>query len=196
MMARLQLMLGRCAALALLLALFGGAVAAVALPYIGENRALQEENRELRHRLDGLAAVAATRSEVESQLALLEQDRAADDSLLAGESVALSGAALQERLTQIVASSGGRVSSSQMLPGEQASGFEQIMVRMQFEAGLPELHRVLEAVETSRPLLFVEALQIAVNRGQLKRVQSDKSVAIAMQVTLDLYGYRRQGAGQ
>lgn len=196
MMARLQLILGRCAALAILLALFGGAVAAVALPYVGENRALQEENRELRHRLDGLAAVAAMRSEVESRLALLEQDRAADDSLLAGESVALSGAALQERLTQIVASSGGRVSSSQMLPGEQASGFEQIMVRMQFEAGLTELHRVLEAVETSRPLLFVEALQIAVNRGQLRRVQTDKSVAIAMQVTLDLYGYRRQGAGQ
>jgi hypothetical protein len=153
-------MLHRAAAVALLFAVIGAVFALVVMPLAGHFSALRAgiaEQRELLGRLEGFATnkPAAEAAAAQAKTAM------AGGILLGGETDALRAATLQALLTGIAEKNGVRLSSMRALPAREQDGLRLIGVQAEFETGLKQLQSIIDAVETRRPLLFIESVQIA-----------------------------------
>ncbi len=116
----------------------------------------------------------------------------------------LAAADLQQRVQQLVQRHGGVLSSSQVLPPEEREPATRVALRVQFTAGVDNLHAILQAIESSIPLLFIDELKL---QARIMRVRQaipnadpnspDSSFLhtnISLIVTADIAGYlRREG---
>ena len=84
---------------------------------------------------------------------------------------------------------GGTVRSIQSLPGQDDEEFRRVSVRVQFTGTTESLFQAVYSLETARPFVFVDNLDIR-NRRSRRRAnqQSDNP---ALNVTLDLSGFVR-----
>ena len=187
--------LRRSAAVALLVGGVGGLCLAVAAPLLSATASYDAAIEELSHRLGKYEQVAALREPLQDELAFWQQTRPTADALLGGDSEALAGAELQELIKQIVLASGGRPESSEVLSVSTTDPLERITVRVRFAASVPALQRVVHRIESGRPLLFVDSLDVRAKQVRRNKRQIDPSQPVLLKVSLDLYGYRR-GEGQ
>lgn len=110
--------------------------------------------------------------------------------LLSGENEALAGAELQENFKTIVQQASGSVERSQNLGSQLEDTFQKIIVRSQLMLSTNSLQKVLYALESGRPYIFIENLDV-------KDVSSQKSAKEdLLKVTIDFYGYWRLGEKQ
>lgn len=79
---------------------------------------------------------------------------------LPGGTPALAGAALQTLIGNIVTSTGGRVTESEVVEPDEAEDQSQISLRISFETDIRNLQRVLFALETGVPILLVKGLDV------------------------------------
>ncbi len=116
--------------------------------------------------------------------------------LLAGASAELTAADLQLRLGKMIAESGGRLRSVQVLPAQSADGLARVTLRVDLQTDVRGLIGILHAIETSRPLLFVDTLGITGPR--LLRVPAGADAAApslptvvdgSLQVVFEVSGY-------
>ncbi len=97
---------------------------------------------------------------LEQALAQLQQSNDLVRFYLPPNPLNLAAGELQQRVQQFIQSQGGSVSSSQLLPAEERGPAMRIALRVQFTAGVDNLHRILHSLEASTPLLFIEELQM------------------------------------
>ncbi len=149
----------RVAAVALLLV----AVAAVAfltiIPLNEHIAALREQIEAERVLLGRFIAVASQ----ENQAAELDRaGRAAIESgaYLKGDSETIKAAALQALLSERAAANGVRLYSTRALPPRERDGLRFLGVNAQFHAEIGQLRALMHGIESARPFLFVEGLQI------------------------------------
>ena len=124
-------------------------------------------------------------AQARQQLEALGEDR---ESLLPGDTPILAGAALQNRLTEAIESDGGRVESMLLLPTEPEAALERISVRFVAVMDMTQLQRLLFALETGQPLLFVEGFQseTLARRGAAGGEEQSRPM---LRVTLTVSGY-------
>lgn len=72
----------------------------------------------------------------------------------------LAGAELQEITKAAIEGNGGRITTSQSPAPRDDGGFRQIVASVQFFASVPNLQKILAALETREPLLVVENITI------------------------------------
>lgn len=72
----------------------------------------------------------------------------------------LAGAELQEIVKASIESQGGRITTSQSPSPREDGSFRQIVANVQFFATVPNLQKILNAIETREPLLVVENITI------------------------------------
>ena len=68
----------------------------------------------------------------------------------------LAGAELQELVKSAIEGGGGRITTSQSPAPREDGGFRQMVASVQFFATVPNLQRILHAIETREPYLAVE----------------------------------------
>jgi general secretion pathway protein M len=130
-------------------------IAATALPIKG----VLDQRAELASLADTLRLLDA------HAMAAAHQDSGGDISMagsafLEGSTVTVAGAALQQRLGDVVTRHGGSVSSSQLdLQGPRAKD-GHISVIANFEVGQPALQPILYDLEAGMPCLFVDELVV------------------------------------
>jgi hypothetical protein len=182
----------RIAAVGLLVALVGAAYAiAVASPLVRQERNAQE----ISHLQDMLARyrrVAAEAPRIRSAIEALARESEANGLYLQGSTDALAAAQLVEQLKQVVQESRGRVSAAQNLPVETADELQKVSVRIQFTGSIETVQRVLHAVETGRPMLFIDGLEIRETARSQYAEASDSDPGLG--VRLDISGYLRAEA--
>ena len=88
---------------------------------------------------------------------------------LAGESVELAGAQIQERIKSIVEGGGGKLRSTQMLAATEEEDGRRLGLRVHMEGDIEVLQRVLHDMEGMTPYLFVAKLNIQASPGALRR---------------------------
>ncbi len=155
----------RIAALGLLVLLAGAVHLALVRPYLGHVAALQEELAQQRTLLGRLAAVA----ELEARLPELEQRAAAaskSGAFISGASEALMTAGLQSRLAALAAEAGVRVRTTRALPARERDGTRLLGVQVQLAASIGQVQRIVHAIETGQPMLFIEGLHLAAPSGR------------------------------
>lgn len=122
---------------------------------------------------------------IRQRLAQLKATTLGNDTLLNCANDALAGAELQENFKAMVQNASGSVERSQSLGSEREGQFQKISVRAQVILSTPSLQRVLYVLETGRPYMFIDNLDV-------KDAPSQKGAkADLLKVTIDFYGYCR-----
>lgn len=98
----------------------------------------------------------------------------------------LAGAELQELVKSAIESSGGRITTSQSPAPREDGAFRQVVASVQFFATVPNLQRILHAIETREPYLVVENITIRPTnafRGFKPAIGQEPEVNVQLDVT-------------
>jgi general secretion pathway protein M len=149
----------RKAAVGFLAAAIAAAVAIVAVPLWLAHRHYDDALDDIGRRLERYERLAAARPALEQKL---EAVRALGSRkyFLKASAASLSAAEVQERVRQLVEASGGRLISVQVGQPREDGRFRQVSVTVQLNANIVALRRILLAMETAEPYVFVDALTV------------------------------------
>lgn len=176
--------LRRLAAVLLLALVLGAAVLATFVPLAARVADLRDQIGTERILLGRFAAVAAREQEA-AELDRIGRTTAGGGAYLKGESEALMAASLQTMLAQLAAADRVRFQSTRALPARERNETRLIGVSVQFHAEIEQVRALLFRIETHRPLLFVEGLQI---RAVSPFSQRDAAQTGVLEVRLDVFG--------
>lgn len=176
----------RSLAIALLLAGTVLVVAVVGLPfwllYSHYDLALSE-NSNLAERY---GRIAGTRGELTRQLDAMRANEPRKLYLRSG-GPALSAAEAQEALRALIESGGGRLITMQAPTYKDEGRYRQISVNVQLTANIFALRKILNAIETNVPYLFVDSLTVRTQVVSTFRPQPGQEPEMFVQ--LDVSGY-------
>jgi general secretion pathway protein M len=186
-MLRPHSLLSRALALAILVGLAAGAYGFVAAPLLEDYSESLDAIAQRGLELERYRRAAAELPQRQAELAALRQRRAAGAGFLAGGNEAVVAAGLQNRLRGIVGASGGELKSTQVLPPEDEAGARRIAVRGELTGTLAAVQRMVYALESGTPLLFVDNLSIHVDLAE--ESYRGQGLDPILDVRLDVYGY-------
>jgi general secretion pathway protein M len=184
--------ISRAAALLLLVAVLGGAWIWVVEPLAAAYRQTDADLADGRDMLQRFDRLGDARAALEAQLKAIEERPASAAYYLAGATDALAAAALQERVTQLIDSSGASIVSIQTLPSSEEQGLRRVAIRLQMASELAPLVRILHGLETGVPVLFLDSIELQsynVPYGD----ENEPQVEPQLTVGFDLYGYLPPG---
>ena len=182
----------RAVALLILLALVAIVIAVTLLPVRTALVSYDESIADLEFRLRKYDALAQLQVPLKVRLESLTSKQASAEGLLKGESQAIAGANLQALFKQIVLQAGGRLESTQVLPGAASGVIDWIGIRAQFSGDIETLQRVLYSIEFNKPILFVDKIEVRTKRIRRSRRRNPPvAQSQVLSVSLEISGYRR-----
>ena len=182
---------GRLLALAVLGAALATVYVAVAMPLLNiyvDRRAQVARERLL---IEKLNTVAAELPPLQARLARLRTAVANHKATLEGDTDAIASAALQGRLEQYAAAVGVTIGSSEILPTQAEGEYHRIGLRLLVNGPYRGLLQLVARIETARPPLAIDNLQI---RGMQSAVR--RSAAVGLDASLEVYGFRGTNTGR
>ncbi len=174
----------RLAALALLVLALAVLALLTVVPLAARVAELQGEIETERALLGRFAAVAVGKDKT-AELERLGRTALDSSAWLKGESEALTAAGLQGLLARLAAANRVRFHSTRALPPRESDGARLIGVSVQFKADIEQLRGLLFRIESSRPFLLVEGLQV---RPVSPFSQRDAELNGVLDVRLNVYG--------
>ena len=164
---------------------------AVALPVWLLHRYYDEAIADSAGKLERYSRIAGTRQEVARQLEAMRAREPRRFFLRPG-AAALSAAEAQEAIRGIVEGNGGKLISMQPPTSKEDGRYRQITSNVQIQANIFALRKILHAIETSVPYLFVDNLSVRTQVPPGYRPQPGNEPE--MFVTFDVAGYALTGA--
>lgn len=177
--------LGILAAMALVVAVV------IALPVYLLNRHYDAALADLGDKLERYRRIAGSRPEATRQLEAL---RAMDPrkSFLRPGAPALSAAEAQEALRSIIEGNGGRLITMNAPTTKDEGRYRQVTVNVQMTGNIFALRKILNAIETNTPALFVDGMSM---RSQVPaNYRPGPGQEPDMFIVLDVTGYSIVGA--
>jgi general secretion pathway protein M len=136
--------------------------------------------------------IAAARDELESQLLELQRAHAASGRFLEGGSIELVAAEVQNKVKTLIDAHGASLKSMQALAPEEAGGFRKVTVRVNMTGDTQALQKIIYAVETANPYLFLDNIDVRSRRPRARRGQAASESDL--QIRFDVSGYMRSEA--
>jgi len=184
----------RLTAVVLLLLVVGAVGAYGVMPVVASFRATEESLTHTDELLARFAQSAATRDAYRAQIKVLSEGQTGRGLDIPGATSALSAANLQERIRAAVNKSGGEIKSTQILASQRQGDFERVGLRVALSMPMEPLLDLLYSLESGRPYLFVDNLEIAA-RVSRRRNEPEKNEAPVLAIRFDLYGFLRPEIG-
>ena len=131
--------------------------------------------------------ISATRPEIQ---AALDQVKKLDGRkhFLKNTGAALAASEIQEIAKSLVEANGGRLNSMQVVPPKEEGGYRRISVTIQMIGNLTALRKILYAMETMQPYLFVDNVSFRA-QPQIVYRPPVPGVEPEMNAQFDLAGY-------
>lgn len=162
----------------------------IARPMIMKYRDYRANIAQLQDRLQRLEGMLATRRSLEEQIQQVRQSGVIGHNYLGQSSPTLAATDLQQRVKDIVESNGGSLVSTQILPVTQEDNFSRVTIRVIMTGDTEILQKLSYALESARPLLFVENLQIRAQQTRRFNNRNDPGdTQIQLSIQFDLSGY-------
>lgn len=146
-------------AVGLLFAAIVGAIAIVAVPVWMLNRHYEAALDDSSLKLERYSRIAASRSQVSAQIESMRRIEPQRYFLRQG-AAALSAAEAQEAIRALVEASGARLITMQAPNSRDEGRYRQVSVNVQLTANTIALRKLLHAIETRTPYLFVDSLMV------------------------------------
>jgi general secretion pathway protein M len=182
---------GRLLAVGLLLVALATVYATVAMPlfsFYDDRQMRMASERQLIAKLD---RVKAELPALQTRLDRLRAAAANHEMALAGETDAIASATLQGRLEQYAKAADVTIGSSEILPAEPAGDYHRVGLRLLVNGGYPGLLQLVARIETERPPLAIDNLQI---RGM--QSAAPRAAPARLDASLDVYGFRSTSTGR
>jgi len=179
-------------ALGILFLLLGAVIVLTLVPLWSAMVSYDERIADLRFRLQKLDAMAQMEVPLKADLVMLTSQQESEEGLLKGESRAIAGANLQALFKQLVLNAGGRLESTQMLPGTASAVMDRVGIKAQFTGDISVLQQVLYGIEFSNPVLFVDRIEVRTRQmHRFRRNITPMENGQLLSISLELSGYRR-----
>jgi len=104
---------------------------------------------------------------------------------------ALSAAEGQEVMRQLIEGNGAKLITMQVPPSKEEGRYRQVTVNVQLTANINALRRILHAIESSTPYLFVD--NVMVRSSVPSNFRPAPGAEPEMFVQFDVYGYSQTG---
>jgi len=179
----------RLLAIALLILLLGVLWGAIAQPLIGRLSASADAVLDAEAQLARFSRIAAATGPLRSRLDKIRAGQPGARGTLAAATSPLAAAELQAKAKRLVEAYGATLKSTQVLPAREEGAFRRVAVRIDMESDLEALQKVIHALETASPYLFVSNVEIRA-RPILASMPAARPVP-DLTVAFDLYGYMR-----
>ena len=177
-------------AIAILAAVALVVVLAIALPVWLLNRHYEEALADAVGRIERYGRIAATRPEISKQLQAI-RTRETRRYFLRSGAAALSAAEAGEAVRSLVEASGARLITMQAPTTRDEGRYRQITVNVQLTANIVALRKLLAAIESNVPYLFVDNLTV---RSQVPgNFKPQPGAEPEMFVQFDMSGYALTG---
>jgi len=150
---------GRKTAALLLVGVAIALLALVVVPFYLLNRKYDTALAELSDRLDRYQRIIASRGAATQQLEAIRAVEPRKGFLRSG-APALSAAEAQEALRTIIEANGGKLITMQAPIAKEDGRYRQLTVNVQLSGTIFALRKILHAIESNQPALFVENLQV------------------------------------
>lgn len=160
------------------------AAAAPLLAYWQHTGEAIEDAARLRTRLAAIVSLEADPGVHQEHLDAYRGD------FLTGSSEATIGAELQARLRAVVTTNNSELLSAQALPSRKVGSLSVVGLRLQMRGPLDSIQRILHAVETAHPLLFVERAVLRQDPAAMTSPARAGLDAVRLVVDLDITGMR------
>lgn len=192
-------LLSKLSALSLLALVAAGLYVSVVEPVMGEYdkyRASIDQSAQLIGRYaDRRSDVDALRSELKN----IRTDGATSGTFLKTESASLAAADLQGRISRLVKSVDGQLTSTQPMPDTGRESFQKVVVRANMKVTTQGMVTIVHRLESGRPYLLVDNVvirrNVRPNVRTRRRVRKKRPGADLLDVRFDVYGYlwKREG---
>lgn len=178
-------------AVGLLVAAVLAVVALIAIPVWLLNRHYDVALDDAASRLDRYRRIATTRPQVARQLEAIRAKEARKFFLRSG-AASLSAAEAQEAVRTIVEANGGRLITMQAPSVRDEGRYRQITAAVQLTANIFALRKILNAIESNTPYLFLDNLVV---RSQVPgNFRPGPGAEPEIFVSFDLSGYAQTGS--
>jgi hypothetical protein len=107
-----------------------------------------------------METLATALPDLQQQATAVAASGAGESALLEGDSDSMASASLQERLQTMFMQAGVQLNSVETLPGEEASAYRRIRLRVSFNASWSVLMALLKEIHVATPALLVDELQV------------------------------------
>jgi hypothetical protein len=148
----------------------------------------------LERQLVALERLAASREAVERRLQRARQRQELEGFAFRAANASRAAGLLQQHVTQTITTAGGRVSSIQVLPGEEYQGIFRMTARVTTSTDTEGLAPVLHALEGSMPWLVVRKLGVTSRAGRLRR-KGGRARGSTLTLSMDVTGFLAIDAG-
>jgi general secretion pathway protein M len=183
----------RTAALSLLVFVIGALYLLIVSPVIEAYRSTDEASQEVLEQLARYENISKTNPNRKAELEKLAKQQSRSGVYLAGDTDALAAAGLQEDVGVKIEKNGGKVRSMQILPVKTDGDFKRVSVRVQLTATLGSFARILYALESGKPYVFIDNLDVKNRRARKAKKGTEEDPELV--IRFDLYGYLRPVLG-
>ncbi len=180
----------RLLALLILGALIALVVVLTVMPVWSANRHYSEVISGQEGRLEQLQRSAAIGASLQGRHDQLRRWQASDTQYLKSTSEALAGAELQRVVKRISVAQKAQLLSTQILPSQEEGGFTRVSLKVRIRGTLEQIVRVIHALETSTPFLFLDKVSLR-SHGSLRSRLAKGAAVGTLDTDFDLIGYMR-----
>lgn len=162
---------------------------AVVAPLLDLGREYADAVEELEFRLARYRKIAAEKAYWTKHVEEIRQHSSVSEQYISRDTAALASADLQTLIKDTVTASGGELISTQVTPEQREEQLTRISVRVRMNGSTRVLRDVLHALETAKPMLWVDSVNLRPIRMPLKPGQ--KGAADRLSVDFEVIGYMR-----
>ena len=122
--------------------------------YDGRSAKLDEFRQRAAREAAQIETLPTLRSEAE------KASKTPTHSVLPGKTDAIAGAALQEQVQTMASAANANLTSAETLPAEQVGLYRRIGVRVELNAQLPVIVKLLQSLEEAEPSMMVDDIRL------------------------------------
>lgn len=139
------------------------------VPIISKGLEYYEKKQDLAFQLKRFNQVVSSKDAVLEKISDAREQFQAQGYFSTKKTESLASAELQKFLKKAISSANGQLTSTQVLPRKDEQTFTRIAVKVRMIGDMEALRSVLYEIETSKPLILVEQLDIRPSRGKRNR---------------------------
>ena len=158
-------------------------------PLLALSSEYHESIEDLEFQLQRYKKVAAGKAILLERVKTIRAHQEASKNMSTRDTPALASADLQQFVKQAIVTSGGQLTSTQVVPARDDGHFLRIALKVRMSGTMDALRGVLYAIETARPILIVDNLNVRPVTGRRNRRTRKIEPSDQLNVNFEVEGY-------
>ena len=180
-------------AIAVLIGIIGLVYVVAIMPLLSIAGGYQASIDDLEFKLQRYKRIALQKDLVLERVAEIEKKQASSNNFIARKTSALASADLQKLIKSSVSAAGGGLTSTQVLPSREDNGVVRIGIKVRMTGNMKVLRSVLHRLESERPMLIIDKLNIRSVKSRRRDKKTRKLVSSTkLNVDFEVVGHMRE----